>query len=171
VRPRQRRFAALRPVVCALIATPFLIIAVVKPHVVTAGAAVIPVLVFVAFFREAQRNARGDPLVIRGRVIQCGGLWDTDSGGMVDAPAQRVAYVWRVTIEVREACFVDDAGQRRPAPEHVGRCEIDQPWWVKQVELGEEVALVCLPGSTDPLLKLDVTALDGAALDRAERAT
>jgi hypothetical protein len=161
----------LRPAVCALIAIPFLILAAVQPNVFTLILPVIPVLVFVAFLREALRNARGDPLVIRGRVLQSGGTLDTDSGGGVESPASRLVYVWRVTLDVREACFVDAAGGRRPAPEHVHRWEIDQPWWVKQVELGEEVALVCLPGSTDPILKLDVRTLDEAALDASAGAT
>lgn len=163
VRQRRWRIAALRPLVCAVIAIPFLILAAVQPSWFTVALPVMPLVVFIAFLREAQRNVRGDLLVLRGRVIQCGGTWDTDAGGVLEAPANRVVYVWRVTLDVREAWSVDRAGARTPAPARRGRFEIDQPWWVKQVELGEEVALLCLPASTDPLLKLDLAALDASA--------
>jgi hypothetical protein len=166
-RARQRRMAALRPGVCAIIAVPLLILAAMRPSIVTALLAVVPVLVFVAFLREAMREAREDPLVIRGRVIQRGGVWGTDSGGMVESPALRVVYTRRVTIEVREAWFVDGRGQRRPASEHVGRFETELPQWVNRVDLDEEVALLCLPRSTDPILKLDVAWLEGSGSETA----
>src|SRR5262249_44122262 len=96
-----------------------------------------------------------------GKVVQRGGVWGSDSGGLADSPARRLTHTRRVTVDVREAFFVDRAGNRRLAPAHVGRHEIDQPWWESQADLGEEVALLCLPGSTDPVLKLDPARLRG----------
>lgn len=161
-RPHRLRTALFRVVmvsaICALVSVAPLVVLWHAPSLVMGLFAIfavgIALMVSIAFLREGLRNYRDDPLVLVGRVVQRGAVWDTDSGGPTDVGVMRFVLVFRVTIDAREAFRLDREGRRTPAPEHAKRHVIDQPKWYRRLKLGEETLLVCVPRSTDPAMSL-----------------
>ncbi|MBI2895960.1 MAG: hypothetical protein HYY06_20550 [Deltaproteobacteria bacterium] len=115
-----------------------------------AGGAAIVAVVVAAFAREARENARLPQLVLIGSVVDKGMRRFTDSGG-VDGPAHRVGVSPRVTIAVREAFDLAEDGTRTSRPDEQKEHVIEQLRWYRALEAGDEVVLVCLPKSTDPV--------------------
>lgn len=107
-----------------------------------------------AFWREAWHNIHEPALVLVGRVTDTGWRKFTDSGGPGDGPAFRVGVSPRTTIEVSEAFALAPDGTRTPRPDQQKTHVIEQLRWLREVEPGEEVTLVCLPRSTDPVYKV-----------------
>jgi hypothetical protein len=119
-------------------------------------------LVWGAFLLEGLRDVREPPVVLVGRVVHRGPTWGTDSGGPADVGVTRFVVTPRVSVEVREAWEVDAAGNARPRPDRLGRFDIDQVRWYRSLRQGDEVALVCLPRSTDPVMRVDPASLERA---------
>lgn len=111
-------------------------------------------LIVAAFVREARHDARLPPLVLIGTVVDKGLRRFTDSGGPTDAAATRFGVSPRVTIAVREAFDLAADGTRTPRPDEQTEHVIEQLRWYRSLEAGDEVVLVCLPRSTDPVYRV-----------------
>lgn len=118
------------------------------------AAAGVVAVVLAAFVREARENARLPPLVLIGKVVDKGLRKFTDSGGPTDAAATRMGVSPRITIAVREAFDLAADGTRTPRPDEQKDHVIEQLRWYRTLEAGDEVVLVCLPKSTDPVYRV-----------------
>jgi hypothetical protein len=124
---------------------------VVRDLLVFAGAFAFLAFIVGAFWREAVRNGRKSPLVLVGRVTDKGMRGFKDSGGLADAPATRLGVAPQITLQVQEAFDLAPDGTRRPRPEQATEHVIRQIRWYRALERDQQVVLVCLPETTDPV--------------------
>jgi hypothetical protein len=78
----------------------------------------------------------------------------TDSGGPGDVAATRIGVSPQITLAVHEAFDLAADGTRAPRPDEQKEHVIQQLRWYRELEPGEDVVLVCLPKSTDPVFKV-----------------
>lgn len=124
---------------------------VVRDLLVFAGAFAFLAFIVGAFWREAVQNGKKPPLVLVGRVTDKGMRGFQDSGGLADAPATRSGVTPQITLQVQEAFDLAPDGTRNPRPDQVSEHVIRQVRWYRALEKDQEVVLVCLPETTDPV--------------------